>query len=80
MRYRRLLAIVTIFLAVAGQAFGFEVRATIRMVDTEQRTATVFANGRERTIWIAANATIQAERGKNLSEYTPTHMSPSAFP
>lgn len=68
MRYRRLLAIVTIFLAMAGQAIGFEVRATIRMVDSEKRTATVFANGRERTVRIAANATIQDERGKNLSD------------
>lgn len=57
-------------IAVAGfasQSFVFDVVATIRKIDSENRVAVVFANGKERTVGIAADAKIFDEAGKNLA-------------
>lgn len=63
-----LVGIVAVVLAVVGQPPGFEVGAIIRKIDAEKRVAEVFANGQERTVSIAADAKIQDEDGKDLSD------------
>jgi hypothetical protein len=59
---------VAVVLAAVGQQSGFEAGAIIRKIDAEKRVAEVFANGRERTVRIAADAKILDKDGKDLSE------------
>jgi hypothetical protein len=63
----RLLGILTVVVAVTGQAFGFEVGAIIRKIDAEQRMAQVFAGGQERSVAVASDVRVQDEKGANLS-------------
>ncbi|MCA8986413.1 MAG: hypothetical protein KDA78_02145 [Planctomycetaceae bacterium] len=53
---------------ITGQSFGFDVVATIRRIDAENRIAIVFANGQERMVKIAADVRILDEAGKNLKD------------
>ena len=64
---RRPVGTVIVILSFATQSFGFEVGAVIRKIDVDQRMAYVFANGKDRTVKIAGDATIQDENGKDLS-------------
>ncbi|MCA9271262.1 MAG: hypothetical protein KDA41_22420 [Planctomycetales bacterium] len=66
MRCRFVLGVV-VALAIAGQSLGFEVGAVIRKIDVEGRSAVVFANGRERTVKIAADVAVLDEDGKSLA-------------
>ena len=63
----RLVGTGIVILAFASQSLGFEVGAVIRKIDVDQRMAQVFANGKDRTVKIAADAKIQDENGKDLS-------------
>jgi hypothetical protein len=63
----RLIGAVVVVFAVASQSMGFEVGAIILKIDTENRMAVVLANGRERTVKIAANVEIQDGKGEDLS-------------
>ena len=62
---RYLLAIVVV-LSCVSQTSGFDVRAVIRKIDVDNRTAVVFANGRERTVKVAADAKFLSETGDDL--------------
>ena len=63
----RPVGVVIVVLAFASQSFAFEVGAIIRKIDVDKRIAIVFANGRDRTVKIAADAKIQDRDGKKLN-------------
>ena len=53
---------------IAGSALAFEVDATVRSVNVENRTVTVFAGGQVRTVRVARHARILDREGKELPE------------
>ncbi len=63
----RLVGVAIVVLAFVSQSLGFEVGAIIRKIDVDKRIAIVFANGRDRTVKIAADAKIQDRDGKKLN-------------
>ena len=64
----RLVCALMVTLITVEQPPGFEVGATIRSIDVDQRVAKVFANGQERSVRIAAAAAILNEAGEELSD------------
>lgn len=63
----RLIAML-LALAFGSQRADFEVTATVRKIDSQNRVAVVFANGQERTVPIAADARILDEAGGQLKD------------
>ena len=55
-------------LLIAGPARAFVVGATLRSVDVQNRTVTVFAGGQVRTVRVAPNARILDREGKALPD------------
>jgi hypothetical protein len=56
------------FVLAAGAALAFEVGATIRGVDLDHRTVTVFAGGQLRTVRVAPGLRVVDREGKELPE------------
>ncbi len=62
---RRLISLIVV-VCFTSQAVAFEVGAVIRNIDAAKRVAVVVANGKERTVAIAADVKILNEKGELL--------------
>src|SRR5215207_9951455 len=65
--FRVRLAVLFVF-AVAGAAFGFDAVGTIKKVDAEKNTLLLNANGKDRTVPVAADAKVLDAQGKPLRD------------
>jgi hypothetical protein len=63
----RLLQVFFLFVGLSAQAMALDVAATLRRIDSDKRSAVVFANGRERVVKISEKVEVLDQNGKALN-------------